>query len=153
MFYKWVVTTMFHYHNVQHMRISGNAYWFDPESTVPFTLLIGSIWSHLDRSVSVHVMFTLLGRSNWINLVQFRWLHVVYILEMPPPEYVDEDQVNVNTVHVHGVYSTSQCMKHWVSTCTSTTNYYSGSHKMKGTASALFEVATHHRLETGVWHS
>ena len=27
--------------------------------------------------------------------------------------------------------------------------YYSGSHKMKGTARALFGVATHHRLVTG----
>ena len=49
-FRKRVVTTTPRYHSAQSKFISGNAYWIDPEGTVPFTLAIGSIRIGLDRT-------------------------------------------------------------------------------------------------------
>ena len=73
--------TMLHHHSAQHIKyivhISGNAYCFNPEDTVLFTLAIGSIWieqgwwsTHLDQSESIRVTFTLHAGSNQFDLTR-----------------------------------------------------------------------------------
>ena len=70
--------------HMQYMRISGRAYWFNPEGTVLFRLALGPVWikpdwwSQLDRSISVQVAFTLGDWSSQIDLAWSRWLYIVH---------------------------------------------------------------------------